>query len=330
MHPEMEGKDLQCRICLLQPKDESLMPTEPDFPEQIKRCTGIELRQSPEWANRICTSCALLLRAALKLRSLCQEAEKKLQEEKDVYELEEKELLEQADMELQEIHIQILPDDQEAKDPPSKEPADGELEYEYLESYDVTLESSEDAACSADEMVSIEPINSAPEESVYSLSPKPETGEEDEAAPSFPCTICCNVYAERAKLANHMKVHSSEKPHECEICHKRFRQTPQLARHMNTHTGNRPYKCDYCDSSFADPSTRIKHQRIHTNERPYKCKFCSKSFAYSNVLRVHLKTHTGERPFSCQFCQKSFSQLHHKNAHEKSHKTTDVVETWLK
>jgi len=39
----MESKDLQCRICWLTPKDESLMPTEMDFLDQIKRCTGVEV-----------------------------------------------------------------------------------------------------------------------------------------------------------------------------------------------------------------------------------------------------------------------------------------------
>jgi len=92
------------------------------------------------------------------------------------------------------------------------------VEYEYLESYDVTLESSEDAACSADEMVSIEPANSAPEESVYSLSPKPEAAEEDDSGhdPSFACTRCHKVFSELVKLNTHMKVHLTEKPHECE------------------------------------------------------------------------------------------------------------------
>lgn len=43
MHSEMAQKEHQCRICLLQPKDESLMPTETDFCEQIQRCTGIQV-----------------------------------------------------------------------------------------------------------------------------------------------------------------------------------------------------------------------------------------------------------------------------------------------
>ncbi|XP_017085037.2 zinc finger and SCAN domain-containing protein 12 isoform X2 [Drosophila eugracilis] len=256
MRPHIKNKELHCRICLVQPQNESLMPTEPDFPVQIKRCTGVDLSETPNWPNHICTSCALLLRAALKLRSLCQKAEKELEEQQ-----------------LQEIHIQIIHNDQDMKqkcddglDQPKKltSGSDSELEYEFLESYDMTLDNNEDADCSADEMVSIEPANSVPEESACSLSPKPATEDEEDSSqtPCFVCTICQNVYTERVKLSNHMKVHNTEKPHECEICHKRFRQTPQLARHMNTHTGNRPYKCDYCDSRFADPSTRIKHQSI--------------------------------------------------------------------
>ncbi|KAH8256458.1 hypothetical protein KR032_008915, partial [Drosophila birchii] len=318
MHSQMEQKELQCRICLLQPKDESLMPTETDFCNQIQRCTGIQLKENANVPNLICTSCALLLRAALKLRSLCQDAEKALQQQRIQIDIKE--------------NVPRL--ENESKDLPSKEAScsdSDEVEYEYLEPYSlVALESDLEAAGSADEIISIEHLTSTPtsllkEESVEPMSPAldPDEDVSHDQAPSLSCKVCHKTYTDRIKLAAHQKVHDKEKPHECEICHKRFRQTPQLTRHMNTHTRNRPYKCDYCDSCFADPSTRIKHHRIHTHERPYKCKHCSKSFAYSNVLRVHIKTHTGERPFSCQHCQRTFSQLHHKNAHEKSHKSKD-------
>ncbi|KAH8248233.1 hypothetical protein KR038_007843, partial [Drosophila bunnanda] len=300
MLSEMEQTELQCRICLLLPKDESLMPTDADFCEQIQRCTGVQLQENASLPNLICTSCALLLRAALKLRSLCQDAEKALQQKRIKIDIAE--------------NVSRLED--RSKDLPSKEAScsDSEVEYEYLEPYDLEA------------VISIEHLTSTPtsllKEESESMSPEPEPDEDDQA-PTLSCKVCHKIYTDRVKLAAHLKVHDKEKPHECEICHKRFRQTPQLTRHMNTHTRNRPYKCDYCDSCFADPSTRIKHHRIHTNERPYKCKHCSKSFAYSNVLRVHIKTHTGERPFSCQHCQRTFSQLHHKNAHERSHKPKD-------
>ncbi|XP_034486992.1 zinc finger protein 182 [Drosophila innubila] len=308
----MDNAEPICRICLLQPKIDTLMPTDSDFCANIEQCTGVLLTQDADLPNKICTSCALLLRAALKLRTLCQQAEQQLQKLK-----------------------------QEQQEQQMKVDSDCDMSTEFVESYEVTLEtaSTTGSHCSAD-VVTIKPSSPA-HATVPASKPNRRSRSTAVAVPSshspthsseanpstglsYACNICNNVYTEKVKLTAHLKVHSEHKPHECEICHKRFRQTPQLARHMNSHTGLRPYKCDYCDSSFADPSTRIKHQRIHTNERPYKCKFCSKSFAYSNVLNVHLKTHTGERPFSCQYCERRFSQMHHKNTHERAHRAKDL------
>ncbi|KAH8330340.1 hypothetical protein KR067_001298 [Drosophila pandora] len=299
MHEEMTEKDSQCRICLLQPKDESLMPTETNFLEQIRSCTGIQMTETSNGPSLICTSCALLLRAALKLRTLCQEAQKELER---------------------------IQDEESAKVDEEKDNEEGADSDAMFEEYVVTLDGTEFSS-DVDEIISIEPADSLPpspmREERLSMDGGVSCSEaEDSSAQAllFSCNLCPNVYSHRVKLTAHLKVHNNDKPHECEICHKRFRQTTQLARHMNTHTGNRPYKCDFCDSCFGDPSTRIKHQRIHTNERPYKCKFCAKTFSYSNVLRVHMKTHTGERPFGCRLCHKTFSQPHHRKYHEKTHK----------
>ncbi|KAH8335575.1 hypothetical protein KR074_006119 [Drosophila pseudoananassae] len=299
MHEEMTQEDPQCRICLLQPKDESLMPTEPNFVDQIRSCTGIQMTETSNRSNLICTSCALLLRAALKLRTLCQEAQKKLERKKD--------------------EVPAIVD--EEKDDVEDSESDA-----MFEEYVVTLDGTEYSS-DGDEIISIEPADSLPpspiKEQPSSMDGGGSSSEPEDSSTQallFSCNLCPNVYSQRVKLTEHLKVHNNDKPHECEICNKKFRQTTQLARHMNSHTGNRPYKCDFCDSCFGDPSTRIKHQRIHTNERPYKCKFCTKTFSYSNVLRVHIKTHTGERPYSCQYCHKKFSQPHHRKYHEKTHK----------
>ncbi|XP_062121769.1 zinc finger protein 665 isoform X1 [Drosophila sulfurigaster albostrigata] len=275
-----------CRICLQQPKTETLMPTDENFCSNIKQCTGVMFTQEVEMPNKICTSCALLLRAALRLRTLCQQAEEQFR------------------------HLKLEP--QQPQEQQMKLDSDSESDVALSEieggvSYELTLET--------------ESITHT-ETTVPETKSERHQPEENKGI-NYVCNICNNVYSEKVKLTAHLKLHSVHKPHECEICHKRFRQTPQLARHMNSHTGLRPYKCDYCESSFADPSTRIKHQRIHTKERPYKCKYCTKSFAYSNVLNVHLKIHTGERPFSCQYCGRRFSQLHHKNTHERSHRAKD-------
>ncbi|KAM8706091.1 hypothetical protein ACLKA7_010387 [Drosophila subpalustris] len=292
----MDNLEPICRICLQQPKIDTLMPTDSNFCSNIEQCTGVVLTQDADLPNKLCTSCALLLRAALKLRNLCQQAEEQLQKLKE-----------------------------EQQEQQMKAESDCDLSSEFLESYEVTLETGSTTGSQRSALVAavtIKPSSPSPA-TVPGSKPKRPADANKSMGASYACDICNNVYNEKVKLTAHLKVHSVHKPHECEICHKRFRQTPQLARHMNSHTGLRPYKCDYCDSSFADPSTRIKHQRIHTNERPYKCKYCSKSFAYSNVLNVHLKVHTGERPFSCQYCGRRFSQMHHKNTHERAHKAKD-------
>ncbi|KAH8310425.1 hypothetical protein KR044_001302 [Drosophila immigrans] len=288
----MDSAGPTCRICLQQPKTETLMPTDSNFFSNIEQCTGVLLTQNAEIPNKICTSCALLLRAALKLRTLCRQAEEQLHKLKREQEREQEQLMK-------------LDSDNEC---------DVASDTEVGVSYELTLETV--SIVNTEATV----LTSKSETELTDQRARARLSNEHSKEQTYVCNICNNIYTEKVKLTTHLKLHSVHKPHECEICHKRFRQTPQLARHMNSHTGLRPYKCDYCESSFADPSTRIKHQRIHTNERPYKCKYCTKSFAYSNVLNVHLKIHTGERPFSCQYCGRPFSQLHHKNTHERSHR----------
>ncbi|XP_030374353.1 transcription factor Ouib [Scaptodrosophila lebanonensis] len=327
--------ELVCRICLEQPKNESLMATNDEFYTQIELCTGLRLQlmHASKTATKICTSCALLLRAALKLRTICEQADKRLRSEFLLLEKEPdlKEVVEEAssafgeneedddeDICASEIHLDYLNTDDEGSQ----------------EQLTISIKSdsdTNDAETAAEGKLNGLKNNKSPVKdttnkylkikriSIAVQNAALEAKSPDLLGVSYVCKFCSNVYSDKVKLTAHMKLHSEYKPHECEICQKRFRQTPQLARHMNSHTGQRPYKCKFCSSRFADPSTHKKHERIHTNERPYKCEYCSKSFAYSNVLNVHLMVHTGERPFSCQFCDRRFSQLHHKKAHERVH-----------
>lgn len=149
--------------------------------------------------NTICTSCALLLRAALKLRGMCQQAEAQLQKLKDQRE--------------QEQHSQT--------------DSDCEMPSEYVESYVVTLE-TESSQCSAEDVVvnpSAAPSTTAlttklkrrSHSTVIAEPPSPSSTEADKPpAVSYVCNICNNVYTEKVKLTAHLKVHSVHKPHECE------------------------------------------------------------------------------------------------------------------
>lgn len=144
--------------------------------------------------NKICTSCALLLRAALKLRSMCQQTEEQLRKLKEQHE--------------QKLQQQI--------------DSDCELPSEYVESYVVTLE-TENSQCST-ENVKVKPSTPAsitvPTNKLKCRSHRnavadPTTPSSAEAL-SYMCNICNNVYTDKVKLSAHIKVHSVHKPHECE------------------------------------------------------------------------------------------------------------------
>jgi len=106
-----------------------------------------------------------------------------------------------------------------------KEDSDCDMASEFVESYEVTLEtaSNTDSHSSAD-VVTIKPSSAtratvptckAKRRSRTVVAKSPTTTSSNEV-PSYACNICNNVYTEKVKLTAHLKVHSVHKPHECE------------------------------------------------------------------------------------------------------------------
>lgn len=145
--------------------------------------------------NKICTSCALLLRAALKLRSMCQQAEEQLQKVKH----------EQEQQQLQQ-------------DSGNETPSD------FIDSYEVTLETASIAGSQdSTEVITIKPAASARAYKATrrnrTIAGMPPTCYPEASKPlgvTYVCNICNNVYTEKVKLTTHLKLHSVHKPHECE------------------------------------------------------------------------------------------------------------------
>lgn len=139
----------------------------------------------------------MLLRAALKLRSMCQQTERQLQKLKK----------EQTQQQMQ---------------------LDSASETEFIESYDVTLETASiSGSQGSTDGITIKPENPAPR-TVFAHRPKrrnrtvaevPATSNPETTKPlalTYVCNICNNVYTEKVKLTMHLKLHSLHKPHECE------------------------------------------------------------------------------------------------------------------
>ncbi|XP_047655797.1 zinc finger protein 335 isoform X4 [Tachysurus fulvidraco] len=131
----------------------------------------------------------------------------------------------------------------------------------------------------------------------------------------FPCPICHRVYPMQKRLTQHMKTHSSEKPHMCDKCGKSFKKRYTFKMHLLTHIhncGNSLFKCEFCEVTCSDKKQLLNHQLSHTNDKPFKCDYCKYSTSKEDFLVSHIAIkHTGEKPFCCSMCH--FMTKHKKN-----------------
>lgn len=131
----------------------------------------------------------------------------------------------------------------------------------------------------------------------------------------FPCPICHKVYPLQKRLTQHMKTHSSEKPHMCDKCGKSFKKRYTFKMHLLTHIqslGDNKFKCEFCEYTCDNKKLVLNHQLSHTNDKPFKCDYCKYATAKEEFLVSHLAIkHTGEKPFSCSMCH--FMTRHRKN-----------------
>ncbi|KAJ8401355.1 hypothetical protein AAFF_G00385860 [Aldrovandia affinis] len=151
----------------------------------------------------------------------------------------------------------------------------------------------------------------------------------------FPCPVCSRVYPMQKRLTQHMKTHSTEKPHMCDKCGKSFKKRYTFKMHLLTHIqsyGNSRFKCEFCEYTCDNKKLLLNHQLSHTTDKPFKCDYCKYSTTKEDFLVSHMAIkHTageldpgfpilhgggasgwrGEKPFSCDFCH--FMTKHKKN-----------------
>lgn len=85
------------------------------------------------------------------------------------------------------------------------------------------------------------------------------------------CPRCGKSCANEAKLNLHLlNLHTpdEEKPFKCETCAKGFSERAKLREHLNIHSNSRPHKCQFCGKGFNSLGTRNGHERaVHLGEK---------------------------------------------------------------
>ena len=63
-------------------------------------------------------------------------------------------------------------------------------------------------------------------------------------AGTYSCPCCSKTFPLIFQLKDHVKTHSSNRPHNCPKCHKCYKKNAHLEEHVRTvHEGSRPYRC---------------------------------------------------------------------------------------
>ncbi|XP_060951107.1 zinc finger protein Pegasus-like [Limanda limanda] len=111
----------------------------------------------------------------------------------------------------------------------------------------------------------------------------------------YKCSYCSYANKGMARLIEHIRIHTGEKPHRCQLCPFASAYERHLEAHMRSHTGEKPYKCDLCAFRCSDRSNLSHHRRRRHKLLPTRV--VRSSFSNKRMLSA-LQKRTGALGFS--------------------------------
>ncbi|XP_022094034.1 zinc finger protein 208-like [Acanthaster planci] len=154
---------------------------------------------------------------------------------------------------------------------------------------------------------------------------------------SVTCRFCGKFCGFRARLLEHERVHTKERPFKCDKCEKTFSYGSALYKHRRAvHTdkelcddGSKSclHQCNLCDQTFQYAAWLKQHRsHAHKDNRPYQCDLCDKGyFAKAHLKEHYVRAHSNTRNFTCLVCLKGFRTKSDCTRHRQTHEAKPHV-----
>lgn len=98
-------------------------------------------------------------------------------------------------------------------------------------------------------------------------------------------------------------------PRQCDLCPKRYLTRRRLAEHMRLHTGERPYRCAACNKSFNYKFNLVAHRAYHRSVLNYQCVYCLRNFTPRVAANTMIQSYVNAERQKCEVCHKTADVL---------------------